>query len=788
VFPVERYNLPVTWVHPVVGQTISHYKITGKLGEGGMGVVYRAEDVSLRRTVALKFPSIDKLAGEEEKARFVREAQAAAALNHPNICTVYEIGEAGEHPYMAMEFVEGESVKDRVRARPLPLDEALDLAMQASLGLQAAHQNGVVHRDIKSANLMVTAQGQLRVMDFGLAQVGDRSQLTKTGTTLGTPAYMSPEQAQAAPTDRRTDIWSLGVVLYEMLTGQLPFKGELEAAVAYAVLHTEPEPPTALRSGLPIEVDYIIRKALAKNRDERYQHIEEMLTDLRALQTGAARAVSRPRRHSRGQLPRRTALGAIATVAAALVGFVVYTLTGMSPVDSMAVLPFTPVGGDPDTAYLGDGLSENLITRLSRAPGLRMMSRDTAFRFKGQDKNAQQIGDELGVSAVLAGTVERSGDSLSISAELVDAGDGAILWRNQYRRPFAAILDIDQEIAREISQQLRLGLTEEHQLQVARSRTRDPEAYRLYLQGRYYWSRRGEDLRTSREYFQQAVDQDPGYALAWAGLADAYLMLGGWGVMLPADAYPRAAAAARRAIEMEETLAEPHATLGYFKTLYEWDWPGAEREFQRAIELNPQYATARHWYAFYLLTVGKAQEALEEVRRAQQADPLSPIINGEAAMFAYFARRYGEAVEDAQKALELDPEFHTAPRVLARAYALQGKAQEALAAAEEALRLARQEPYTIGTMGCSLNMLGRQDEARKLLGQLIDLSKTQYVMPAIPAMLYLCFGEYDRGFQYYDKALEERSLVASWLRDPLLDGVRSDPRFQQIFERIGLQP
>ena len=766
----------------MIGQTISHYRIVEKLGSGGMGVVYKAEDTTLRRAVALKFPPVEKLVGEEEKLRFVREAQAAAALNHPNICTVYEIGESDEHIFIAMEFVEGESVKDKARARPLPLEEALDIARQAAQGLQAAHEKGIVHRDIKSANLMVTAQGQVKVMDFGLAQVGDRSHLTKTGTTLGTPAYMSPEQAQALPTDCRSDIWSLGVVFYEVLTGQLPFKGEVEAAIAYAVVNTEPEPPTALRSGMPVELDYIVGKALAKRQQERYQHIEDMLVDLRAAQSGGAvKRGPRPRK-----LSRRAVIGTGAGAAVAIggaAGFVAFF--GNSPIDSLAVLPFVNAAADRDTDYLSDGISESLITGLSRLPDVRVMSRNTAFRYKGQDTDARQIGRELGVRAVLTGRLTQRGDSLSVSAELVNTSDGAVLWANQYNRPAADILSIDQDILREITEQLRL--TAEQQQQSGVASTHNPEAYRLYLQGRYLWNRRPEGLTAAAEYFQQAVDRDPDYALAWAGLADSFLMLGGWGLMPPPEAFPDAGAAANRAIQMEETLAEPHATLGYLKTLYEWDWPGAEREFRRAIELNPEYGTAHHWYAFYLQSVGLMEDALAQIRRARDAEPLSPIINAEVAYFHVFARQYEQAVREAQRALKLDPTFPSSHRILAHAYALQGNREQARAEVETVISQGGVHEVA-GLGGQILAFAGYTEEARKLLAELTRLSETQYVFPAMLGISHAILGDLDQAFDYFDQALAERSMVVSWLRDPMLDSVADDPRFRGIFERMGLRP
>ena len=776
----------------IIGKRISHYRVLERLGEGGMGVVYKAEDTKLRRTVALKFPPVGKLETEEQRARFVREAQAAAALNHPNICTVYEIDEGDGHTLIAMELVEGESVRERVRARPLPLDEALGVLVQAAQGLQAAHEKGVVHRDIKSANIMAPRKGQVKILDFGLAQMKEGVQLTKSGTALGTPAYMSPEQAQARPVDRRTDIWSLGVVFYEMLTGQLPFKGDLEASVVYSVVNEKHEPPTALRSGLPVALDHIIDKALAKRPEERYQHIVEMLVDVRAvrrsLETGDERALLRVPLRGRRMASRRTVVGGAAAVGVLAAVAALYKLNPNQPIDSLAVLPFVNVSSDPETEYLSDGISESLITNLSRIGRLKVKSRDTSFRYKGQDRAVQEIGREIGVSAILTGRLEQRGESMSVIAELVSASDGTVLWRNQYTSPVADALFIDQEISREITEKLELHLTGEEQRRLRGQSTRDPEAYQLYLRGRHRLEKRGAGIAESKELFQQAVAKDPGYGLAWSGVADAFLMLGAWGIMPPGESFPRARAAARRAIEIEETLAEPHATLGYLKTVYERDWAGAEREFRRSVELNSDYGRAHHWFAFYFQTVGLESEALASIGRAWELDPFSPVINAEVAYFSVFARQYERGVREALKAIEVDPEGPSAYRTLARAYALQGKPGESAAAVEQSLRLSQRAPIPLSEGGASLAVVGRKEEARKLLEELLNRAENEYIFPALPALIYACLDEKDRAFEYYEKAIEERSLVASWLRDPLLDGIRSDPRFRRLLERIGLEP
>jgi len=770
----------------MIGQTISHYKIIEKLGEGGMGVVYKAEDLKLGRAVALKFLPSHLIESEEYKARFLNEARAAALLDHPNICTVYEIDEAGGQAFLAMAYLEGQTLKQKIAARPLPLNEALDIAIQIGQGLQAAHAKGIVHRDIKPANIMIAPQGQVKIMDFGLAQLSNRTELTATGMKLGTPAYMSPEQTEGKPADRRSDIWALGVALYEMICGRVPFAGETEAAVAYGIVHTEPEAPTALRSGLPISLDRVVTKALAKDAAERYQHVEDMLVDLRALRSprGIVEAAPPP-----SKLARRAALGAVAGGVVALGAMGVYMSTRRDPIDSLAVLPFVNAGGDPDTEYLSEGISESLITGLSRLPGLKVKSRDTVFRYQGQDKDLQQVGRELGVRAVVKGRLVQRGDDLSISAELVDTSDGNLLWREQYSRKAVDILAIEREISTEISEQLRLRLTGEEQRRLLTEATRNPEAYRLYLQGRYWWNRRTEEsLKKSTEYFQQAIEQDPNYAEAWTGLADSFLNLGSSGATPPAEAFHRAQSAASRAIEIQPSLAEPHASLGHLKVLYEWDWPGAGKEFRRAIELNPESPTVRHWYAFYLLSVGQPEDALDEIRRARELDPLSPIMNVAVARFEYSARRYSKAVEEARKAMEMDPQFSRPHLALGYAYALQRHPKEAKAEFEQALQLSNRSPLTLSIAGAGLGFLGETDEARKLLQELSEISRKRYVAPWMPGLIYAGMGEEDSAVEYFESALQERALPPWYLRDPLLDSIRSNPRFQSILQRMGLQP
>ena len=769
----------------MIGQTISHYKITEKLGEGGMGVVYKAEDTKLRRTVALKFPPIDKLAGEEEKARFVREAQAAAALNHPNICTVYEIGEDAGHTFIAMEFVDGQSVREKARARPLPLDEALDIAIQAAQGLQAAHENDVVHRDVKSANLMLTATGRVKVMDFGLAQVGDRSQLTKTGSTLGTTAYMSPEQALAQPTDRRTDIWSLGVVLYEMLTGRLPFAGEVEAAVAYAVVNTEPEPPTALRSGLPIEIDHVIDKALAKDREDRYQHVEDLLVDLRALRKGALKDVqakARPRRRS-------VVLAGAGVVAALLVlslglnvGRVrdwIFAGPGSGPIASIAVLPLQNLSGDPEQEYFADGITEALITELGKIGALRVISRTSVMQYKGTQEPLPEIARALNVDALVAGSVLREADRVRITAQLIDAATDQHLWAESYERDLSSVLALQSEVARAIAQEIEVTLSPDEEARLANTREVNPEVYEAYLRGTYYLNQgTPESMRKGLGYLREAIEKDPADPLAYAGLALGYSLSASHGPWAPEEAFTLAKGAAMQALKLDDTLAEAHAALAQIRLYRDWDWPGAEQAFQRALELNPSLPAARTHYAMYLALFGRHDEAVTEIERAHQLDPLNPLLATWIGDVHWAVGEHDKAIQAFQRVLEQHPDFPWALRMLGFAYDGKGMYEEAIAVHG---KVAASNPGMKWALAYSYALAGRRDEARKMAAEIEEGAsrRKHYNL----AKIYTALGETDEAFRRLEAAYENRSL-GPWFRGtPPFKPLRGDPRFHDLLRQ-----
>lgn len=791
----------------LTGSTLAHYQVQERLGTGGMGVVYKAEDTVLRRTVALKFLGQDAVQDDAIKERLIREAQAAAAFDHPNVCHVYGIHEAEGLTFVAMAFIDGPSLAERIKEGPLGWEEAVDTAIAVGDALQEAHEKGIVHRDVKPGNIMLTSKGQVKVMDFGLAKLTGRSKITKSGARVGTPAYMSPEQLLGREVDHRTDIWALGIALYEMLTQRTPFEADYEQAIAYGIIHVEPEPATTRRPDVPGALDRIMDKALAKEPGRRYSDAGEFTEDLRRLRSGSEgrpSGSSDPRSTAQwdnhitptgdGWSRRKTIFGGTAALAVAGVGARYWFGTGSDDapsasgrIESLAVLPFETSEPSGDGESLAEGLAEGLLIHLAQADGLRVLSRDAAFRYEPGGRDARTIAADLGVDAVLRGRIAENAGAWNISAEIVDASDGSVLWAARSLRRSADLLGWDQSAAIEIANRLDLSLTDGQPFQPVASQTGDPEAYRLYLLGRFHWNRRGDGLGLARDYFQQAVDLDPEYGLAWAGLANAYLMLGGWSVLRPGDSYPRAARAARRATELDPSLASPHATLGYVSVIYERDWTTARREFEQAVALDEGYASAHHWFAFHHMTVGDGDRALAEIRRAQELDPTSPIITTEVAYFLMLMRRYEESEQAARAASRLDPSSGYVHSLMARSFAARGMEAEARQSIDRALALSGDSIFVWVNIGASFAELGDSTKARQTLTDMSERAKTAYVSPQLPGMVHASLGEADQAFALFEESIAERSFIASWMRDPALDPIVSDKRFEAMMDGLGLQ-
>jgi serine/threonine protein kinase/Flp pilus assembly protein TadD len=795
---------------PATGTRLGHYEIISLLGAGGMGEVWLAEDTRLRRRVALKILPAEFTTDADRVRRFEQEARAASALNHPNILTIYDIGEQDGLRYIATEFIEGRTLRQQLARNRLSPRAAIETAIQVGSALQAAHAAGIVHRDIKPENIMLRPDGYVKVLDFGLARVtgmderrgmkGEEAEtllqaapelhpsslrphpLTTPGAIMGTMQYMSPEQARGLKVDGRSDIFSLGIVIYEMLTGKQPFTGPTMSDVIAAILQSEPQPLRHSAPSAPEALEQIVTRALCKDSGQRYQAISDLLDDLKRLRPSldfeteptaifdAGRTVTDLSQPSaaRQSVSRRTRLRRV--------------------IDSLAVLPLKNESADPNLDYLAEGVTESIINSLSQLPKLRVIPRSAVFRYRDSSLDPQQIGAELGVRAVFSGRMAPLGEQLVIRVELIDVGKSAQLWGEQYRRRLTDIFDLQEEIAEAISARLRLKLSGEEKKKLARRETDNTEAYHLCLKGRYYTAnkRTEEWIRKGIEHFQQAIDLDPNYALAYAGLADAYAFLasstGGWS---PRDAYPKAIAATQKALALDDTLAEAHCSLGFAHLLFNWNFAESEREFRRAIELKPGYANAHDGYGFYLKATGQHDAARRACAKAAELDPLSPFAALSKGWSDYFARRFDLASAQALKVLEADPNFPFAWKFLGMTYGRQEAYAAAIDALEKAVELAPDVPDFKAHLGHVCGLAGQRAAAEGICEELRQTAKQRYVPAYYFALIALGLGETDQTFEWLDKAFEERSgFLAFFAVEPILDPLREDARFESLLERI----
>ncbi|HEY3123969.1 MAG TPA: protein kinase [Thermoanaerobaculia bacterium] len=790
------------------GTRLGPYEILSPLGAGGMGEVYRARDTRLQREVAVKVLPAGFSADADRLRRFEQEARAASALNHPNILTIHDIGTVGRAPYVVSELLEGETLRQRLSEGSLSARKAVEYGIQIANGLAAAHEKGIVHRDLKPENLFVTADGRVKILDFGLAkltrpevpstpltEVPTSPAETDAGVVLGTVGYMSPEQVRGQPADQRSDIFSFGAILYEMLTGQRAFRGISAADTMSAILKEEPE-HSRVGSDVSPSLEHILRRCLEKSPGERFQSARDLAFALQETSSASASqpaSLPVPRSRSVLWLAPLGLLILLAALVAVNVGGLRERLFGRGKparIQSLAVLPLENLSRDPEQEYFADGMTEELIADLGKIRALRVISRTSAMRYKGTKKSLPEIARELDVDALVEGSVLRSGDRVRITTQLIHAATDRHLWSESYERDLRDVLALQSEVARSIAREIKIAVTLQEQVRLAQVHPVDPEAHQLYLKGRYYLVKNTQEAaQKALQYMKQSIDKDPAYAVAYAGLANTYVGLGYTGIdaLPPREAMPSAKAAALKALELDDTLAEAHTNLGLVRWAYDWDWPAAEKDLKRAIELNPGYATAHLRYANYLCSLGRFDEAVAEDKRALELDPLSLIMNHGQAWPYHLSRRYDQAIEKYRKTLEMEPNFPRTHLRLGEVYAAKGMYREAIAEYQKFSSLGGGSTMAVALIGNARALSGERQEALRALEELTAASKRRYVPSFHFALVYAGLGDKDQAFAWLDRAYEERSQFLVELKfEPILDPLRSDPRFEELVRRVGV--
>ena len=777
----------------MIGKTISHYHIMDELGRGGMGTVYKARDTKLDRMVALKFLFPHLSQADEEKKRFIYEAKAASALDHPNICTIHEIGETDHgQMFIVMACYEGESLKDKIDRSPLPIEEAIDIVNQIAQGLTKAHSKEIVHRDIKPANILITEDGQVKIVDFGLAKLAGRTMVTKEGTTLGTVAYMSPEQTQGSAVDHRTDIWAVGVILYEMLTGKRPFEGSYDQAVMYSILNETPEPVTKLNASIPNSLEQVVTKALEKHPDKRYQNVGDFLEDLKSISEGIVpeeikSRVRKAKLHKRKKIILYSFSAVLIVSAVVVISFLVKR---SQVIDSIAVLPLKNLTGDAEQDYFVDGVTDELIGELGQINGLkRVISRTSVMQYKETDKSLSDIARELNVDAIVEGTIYQVGDSIRVRFQLIDVlPEEQNLWGQTYARPMREVLMMYSEVTQAVVREIKMGLIRNEQTRFAAAPPINPEVHEAYLRGNYYWMKATPgDLDIAEKYFNQALEKDPSYAPAYAGLAGVWLVRNQFGLTSLEEAGSKARAAALRAIELDENLAGAHEALASVRTWIDWDWDSARESWQRTIELNPNIAIAQVWYSHFLMITGHGEEALIHSERAVMLDPFNPLVKCFHAFVLYSQRRYDDAVAVVREVQRSQPDYLLVVNgIWWLAHEKKGMEKEGFEAAKVLMRVTYNDPRIEAALDEGYARGGYTEAMKRGAEALIACHPETYCLPSDIATFYTMAGEKDKAIEWFEKGLEVHDPVLPYLGYPLFDDLRTDPRFQTLIRKMNL--